>query len=357
MALKGLDSGEATRFPTFAGRTQTWGKVANQPSAWEVYGTNASYSSMGVSTSDPYTGTTHFRVACTHVSFLSAMRRSFGADFSETYLSFMFKFDSLQATPFFYLYTSSMTIVVRLNVDANGNLLVYAGSVPTLMATIPAGITGGQWYNIKLRVKSGTPGTLQVRFEDGAPVDCSGTNMLDWRYLLLGSPVIGSTFAANYDCIQVNDTTGSINNSWPTSPRIPTALRPTSDTALTDWIRNTGNNDYEAIDETSPDLDTTYLYSQVDEDESAFGLSDLSEPANAVIVGVVLTIVAKRADAANLTPLVIRGGSTAELAQVAVGSDYMTPIEVIMELDPITSAAWTQANLNATVFGFRNEQV
>jgi hypothetical protein len=32
----------------------------------------------------------------------------------------------------------------------------------------------------------------------------------------------------------------------------------------------------------------------------------------------------------------------------------MTPIEWFIELDPITSAPWTQANINATKFGFKH---
>jgi hypothetical protein len=88
-----------------------------------------------------------------------------------------------------------------------------------------------------------------------------------------------------------------------------------------------------------------------------YEVSGISEIANTVIVGVCLTAVAKRADAANLIPVVSRGATTVELTALAkpVGADYMTPIEWFLEEDPIISGPWTQTNLNATTFGFKHE--
>jgi hypothetical protein len=181
--------------------------------------------------------------------------------------------------------------------------------------------------------------------------------MGDPYYIVLGWLNAAGVSAVYYDCLQVNDTTGSINNSWPGSPKIPTALRPSSDDAgVSDWTRLSGAFDYAMIDEDSPDLDTTYVYSNADGDESLYGLTDLAEPANATIVGICLTAIAKRADAAALIPVVSRGGTTVELSglQQSVGADYMTPIEWFLETDPITSAAWTQADINATEFGIKH---
>ena len=110
------------------------------------------------------------------------------------------------------------------------------------------------------------------------------------------------------------------------------------------------------IEETNPDLDTTYLVSHAFDDVSTFDLDTLTLPVGSAISGICLTAVAKRADAAYLIPVVSRGESTPDLSalKLPVGLDYMTPLEWFLELDPITSAPWTLANLNSTHFGFKH---
>jgi len=355
MALKGLDSGEATRFPIYTARTAgSWTKPVHEPSAWQVISSNSGYSSEGVATTDPYHGNTHFRVQCTNAAHTAAMRREFGADFSETYLAFHVKFDSLTNAPFFFLRTSADAIAVRLNIDSTGNLLVYAGTTPTLKRTIATAITPNNWHHIELHVKAAVSGTLEIKLDSGAALDCSGTNMSAWRLLEFGNHPTTSILYAQMDSLQVNDTTGTVNNSWPGTPRIPGAIRPNQDTAATDWTRNSEDADYKTIDEPAPDEDNSYIYSSADGDTSIFEFSDMAEPANSLIPGIVLTIVAKRADPAQIIPIVKRGVTSVELDPVDVGPDYMTPIEVIIEEDPIAEGPWTQTNLNDTEFGFKH---
>lgn len=353
MALRILDSGEATRFPSFAARSTSgaWAKVPNQPSKWECLSGSA-LAQMGIDTSDPFTGSTHFRLLTTGAQ-TNAMRRSCGADLAESWVSIMIKPTSLIAQTFLTLFTSASAISVRLDFDAAGQLLTYAGTTPTLKATIPSVIAGGAWTQIRLHQKTSS-NTLEIMLEDGSIVDCSGTAMGDWRYICIGHPSTTNISEVRFDNVQANDANGSVNNSWPGTPRIPSALRPDADGAATDWVRNTGSADYETVDEVQPDLDTTYISSDTDDDESSFGFSALAEPSNAVIIGVVLTVIAKRSDAAQIIPTVTRGGSTVELDPVDVGVDYMNPIEVIIEEDPIASSAWTQSNLNATEFGVKH---
>jgi hypothetical protein len=356
MALLIFDSGEATRYPSYTtGPGNVWAKRTNQPSRWEIYGQNGS---MGVQTSTVYSGTTAFR-CLSALNNRAALRRSVpGAPISESWISFMFQTDLEVAKDIFALFTDSMELSMRVSIDANMQILVYAGAGAVLKQTIPTGWGTNEWHQIRIHQKTGDH-TLEIRLDENPLVDCSNTPMAAWYYLTIGNYAENpaSSSSLYYDCIQVNDATGSLNNSWPGSPSIPTALRPSSDNdAVTDWIRSSGTHDFEMIDETSPDLDSTFVSSANNDDESLYGFTDLAEPANVQIVGVCLTAVAKRADAAALVPIVSRGGTTIELdaLETPIGADYMTPIEWFLETDPITSDPWTQTNLNATEFGFKH---
>lgn len=357
MALRGFDSGEATQFPTYGNAPLGWSTAANQPSKWERYSNYSSIGRSGVQSSVRYSGTSAFLVRIDTLNgYRSAMRRTFAsAPFSNTFLSLMFLTDSLTSSTILALTNDAEAISARIVMDASFNILVYAGTgAGTLKATIPTGWSSNQWHNIQLHIDT-TTNTLEIKLDNGATINCSGTAMNPWYFLVIGNAYEDANVSNKYyDCIQVNDPSGSVNNSWPGSPLIQTALRPDADTATTDWTRSSGSNDFDMIKETAPDLDTTYVSSVTFGDASTYGFNDISLPANTVIQGVCLTIVAKRADAAKIIPVVSRGGTTIELTAVDVGVDYMAPIEVFIELDPITSAAWTQANLNATDFGFKH---
>ena len=361
MAIIAFDSGEATQYPDYANVNTggAWQTVANKPSAWQII-SNTALASLGISTSGAFSGTTCIRLNAS--ANTCAMRRNVNATtHAENYISFMVKLDgTLRSQDFFSLRTSAGDICCRLNSNASGDVLVYAGTTPTLKATIAAGLAPSTWYNIQLHFKAGVGAlaVLEVSIAGATPVDCSGTTMADWYWLECGQVTSATGCTMYFDCIAVYDTTGTENNSWPGAPKILTAQRPTSDDPdVSDWTRNTGSNDFDMIKENQPDLDATYVYSNLTGDESLYGFSGISEPENTIIKAVCLTAIAKRADAAFLTPLVFRTGhAMVELTSLkkAVGSDYMTPIEWILELDPITNEAWHQEDLNATEFGFKH---
>lgn len=359
--LRGFDQGADTRFPSFAGRNTAWTFVANQPTKFQVFG-NSSAAGMGVVTTSPYYGDVHFRCGASSggSALRAAVRRHYDTALSESYISLYVNFSLLVATrDIFSLRTAADAIVVQLSVSPTGQLLVYAGTVPTLKATIEAGFTNNTWYHIELHTKTGVGALaeLDVKISDGAETDCGGTTMDDWYYAVLGNYATGVATGVftDYAALQVNDISGSLNNSWPGASRIPAPIRPSADDATSDdWVPSSGSDAFAMIDESQPDLDTTYIQSTTDGDDSLYEFTDVDEPDGTLFLGVKLTTIAKRSDLAYITPYVKRGGSTATLSALkrAIGSDYMNPLEFIIEQDPIASAAWTEANINASEFGF-----
>lgn len=368
MALLGFDSGEATRFPHFAyyNTDSAWIQIANQPSPWQIKTDNETSGSAGVyehitDVPDPPFGSTAFQTLTYNSGSRTAMRRTFtDTPLSESFISFWFAsgFGTIDRE-FFTLTDASGTISVQLRLDSSGNILVFAGATPTLVGTIPAGFSGGAstWHLIQLHQKVST-NTLELKVDGSGVIDCSGTSMLPWSFIVLGN--ITTTWSHIYrscfTAIQINDPTGSTNNSWPGTSKTTTALRPKADTAVQNWSPSSGPSGFAMIEETNPDLDTTYLVSHAFDDVSTFDLDTLTLPVGSAISGICLTAVAKRADAAYLIPVVSRGESTPDLSalKLPVGLDYMTPLEWFLELDPITSAPWTLANLNSTHFGFKH---
>jgi hypothetical protein len=254
MALIGFDSGEATRYPTYGPAAVGWSSAANQPSKWERWGDEYGIAKSGVQTTTRYSGTTAFLVY-TGAGWKSAMRRTFpDAPFSETYQSFMVLTDTLASRVIFALTDVSQVISTRIVMDASFQILVYAGAgAGTLKATIATGWSTSQWHNIQLHINTAT-NTLEIKLDNGATTDCSGTAMNPWYYLVIGNAYTagGADSSLYFDCIQVNNTSGSVNNSWPGSPKILTAQRPSADTAVTDWVRSSGSNDFDMIKETPP---------------------------------------------------------------------------------------------------------
>lgn len=222
MSLRGLDSGEATRMPAYggAGQTSVWYTEASQPSPWEVI---SSYNgnSLGVQTSNKYCGTTAFLIHRVGDNIL-AMRRHFsGAPFTESYLGIMVFFDRAITTDFLYLTDSSGTNSIRLKIDSNYNILVYAGAgAGTLKATIASGWGSNAWHSIQLHQATAT-NTLEIKLDNGSTVNCSGTAMAAWYYIIIGKPEFGANgHDVYFDCIVVNDPSGTTNNTWPGSQKI-----------------------------------------------------------------------------------------------------------------------------------------
>lgn len=360
MALIAFDSGEATRYPTYASisNISAFYTVANQPSPWQVFALGNN-NLAGFQTATTYSGTTAMRVNNGWSDQRCAVRREFGVDFTESYISLMFRVDVSSTKTIVRFLSSAGTQTAQVQIDTLQRILLYAGT--TLKVTTVTGWATNQWHQIRLHIDTAT-NTLEMILDDGSIIDGSGTVMVPWRYIHHGLSSSNETVAATtnlyIDCFQLNDATGSINNSWPDVPRILTATSPIADDAsYDDWTPLSGGDEYAMIDEVSPDLDTTYVYSNATGDTSAFEFgTTTTEPADVIVVGVCLTCVAKRADAAYLTPVVIRGASYVEVTALkkAVEADYMTPMEFFMETDPITSVAWLMTDLNTTEFGFKH---
>lgn len=126
-------------------------------------------------------------------------------------------------------------------------------------------------------------------------------------------------------------------------------LPPNGDTAETDWIRLSGANDYEMIDETDPN-DADYVYSTAAGDLAEYELTDLP-PDISYIRGLILLGRMSKSDAGIA---MIKFGMKSDAA-TADSAEFPITVEPtywykFQNTDPDSTARWTRASLNAAWF-------
>lgn len=151
-----------------------------------------------------------------------------------------------------------------------------------------------------------------------------------------------------FDDFAVNDTAGSINNSWLGAGGI-TRLLPTADTADKDFSRSAGNDNFALVDEVPTDGDTTYVQGSVVNDRDLYEFGDIGGP------GIVDNVIVY----ANMRSANGSGG------QAAITIDPGTPVEGTTqalpetfalyqesyEVNPETTNRWTVSEVNSLKAG------
>lgn len=210
------------------------------------------------------------------------------------------------------------------------------------LKAVMAGSSGG---SVSLQVNGVTKGTITG----------ITTNNLGIDRLTLGYPYAGSTgWQINFDNLFIWDGTGSINNDWIGERNVVT-LYPNADTAQADWALSTGSDGYDLVDDVPPN-DTTFLSSATVDDESQFGLQNLTN-TGVNITAVQATARADKADTGDASlkvGIIETGGMTDYPASGTVLiQDQFKYVFHVSETNPATSVAWTSADLAAALIGIK----
>lgn len=226
----------------------------------------------------------------------------------------------------------------------------------TLIASSAAVFTAGAYQHVEIFcIGHLTTGEVEVRRNGETVISFTGNTgsgtIEQYAHRWQGSADTG----VDVDFADVHgwDESGSVNNTF-LGDVVWYRLNPTSDTAETDWVRNAGANDFDAIDDTTPDGDTTYIEAGTAGDVSDFGMSNLPGTASAIIA-VVTQPMARKTDAGagslQVTLLSSNIGSPPAPAE-SDGDDRpittaYTYYPDIHEVDPATGVAWTPSAVNA----------
>lgn len=239
--------------------------------------------------------------------------------------------------------------IIRITFQSDGSLGVFKGSDATLVAASDPILTAGAWMHIEAKlIIDPIVGELEIRVNGVAVIHLTNqdfgeqhTTQVKW------GTVAGSTAVTYYlDDIIAWDDQGLGNNDFLGPQRVYT-LFPAEDRMPQDFTPVGAATGYEAIDEKTPDYDTTYIIAPDEGMESRFGITGLP-PEVEIISGLYIPFLGRleEAGAGAITVSVISD------EEEAVGPQHMlTPTYSYFgsgfPVDPATGEPWTREAVEA----------
>jgi len=259
------------------------------------------------------------------------------------------------------------TLHLGLYVEDDATISVYRGSTANQVGQSAGGLVDGQWNYIEWAWEiNDTTGTTEVRLNGTPILTATGKDTRNggasgvWTSVRLwGHDWIPTSPTDTYidDLYLLDKTTGtyrSNNDFWgDTSIKY---LVPNGDVGgQIQWDR-TGSGltyNYDAVKETSPDDDTTYVSTDVVDERDLYDFPSVT--AGATIYGVQAVISAKKGDTGSAQIAAVCKSDTVEEEHpypLGIASDsaynfYLFP----WNGDPKDQTTWTESRLNAAQFG------
>jgi hypothetical protein len=239
---------------------------------------------------------------------------------------------------------SHMFIRAQTNgtIELLGDFIVRAISGPVLSPQT--------WHHIEIQADINAAGTTNVYVDGILAVTATG----DFIDGTLASSIVfyGNSGVNVFDDV-VLQSDASTQQPLIGEHKIHT-LMPDADTAQTDWVRSSGTNDFEMIDDTIPGSsngDTDYISTATLNAKSEFSVANLAE--SPTTIHAVQTVVEARktdAGAKAVTPYVQSGATRGDGAEFSTGETYAYRDDIFL-LDPNTASAWTETTVNAVLVG------
>jgi hypothetical protein len=222
-----------------------------------------------------------------------------------------------------------------------------------------------QWYFIEwvVEIVDGLTGTIKVYVDDELVINKTnvrtfpnfvvyqaGFGTYGWNNVSIGGN--GTALAA--DDFYVCDGSGSA----PFNDRLGdieiVVLRPNAVTVQADWTPSPTVDNYLNVDDTEPDDDTTYNYTDTPGDIDLFEMDDL--PDGYQVLGAQLLINARRTEEgfASLTPQLKQDGVIYDGATRPLASTYYYRNRDVYEKAP-DGTDWTLEKINAIQAGYKRE--
>lgn len=279
-----------------------------------------------------FKGTTHNEVGCALGMYLSVMP------------------STESASPGFTISDENNTTIVYTRVNPNGSVELRRGST-VLGITDPGLITAQAWHHYELRVlQDNVVGEVELRINGNLELlvnnlDLGTVKPRFWRIAGSGS----STVERGIDDLILWDTTGDVNNTFFGPARVNTIWLD-GDEPGNQWSITGAASGADALKETAPDGDTSYISAAINNMKSDFSLESLPPEAE-VISGVYIPTMAKLAVAGvgSMKTSMVSAGAVSEGKDVPLTAAYTYRGDVF-ETDPATGLPWTKNGLeNALV--------
>lgn len=280
-------------------------------------------------------------------------------------------------------FSQAGTYKIGVRVTSGGVLQFWNQEDSAQVGSDSSALSTATWYRIEIKCDSTTLATTAV--EANAYADTPGASSF-WNpsgtidittnpnSVRCGTDGSDATFDFIVDDLAVNDTTGSIQNSWPGEGEI-IHLYPNSNGDNSGWTGSDGDStdNYLLVDEFPPDDATTYVQSNTSGQIDDYNIDAApSEIASDAIINVVM--VGCRAAVENATgadpDFVLRikassSGTVEESANLDVNTvTWLSPVPgpqtppdtyrlVLYDLPGSSTSLWTKADLDTAQIGVR----
>lgn len=241
-----------------------------------------------------------------------------------------------------------------------GTLTLRRGtSAGTVLQTVahPVGTTDGHHYQVRATI-SDTVGICQVRV-DGATVNLidytgdtrnGGTaTTVDGLYLFGNLGGLGTFLFGD---VAVNDTTGTVNNSWPGDCRVQ-VRRPNGNGSFSQAVGSDGNStdNYLLVDEV-PWSTTDYVGTPTVGQGDTYPIAPLIN-GTTTVRGVQVISAMGKSDAGVMSGRVrLRSGGTAVTGTTRGLNTTQTMYTDLWQTNPATSTVWTESTASGIEVGF-----
>lgn len=258
---------------------------------------------------------------------------------------------------FYFLQLGSEVRDDLLNVVwAGGNGAFGVQIVNTRYITTPSIYVPNTWYLVEVHFVLSSSGLIELRV-DGIDVGSWSGNTKpgssDLSVTKAGICVRGTFTTVWFDDFALNDASGSIHNTWCGEGGV-ILMRPNAAGDSTQWTPNTGSN-WSAVDDTTPDGDTTYVASETAGDIDLYHLENPSLPSGSTI-SLVQPVVNARKDTTDPDKIQvgIKSGNTVSWsADRDLMMSYTGIVGDVYGVNPDTGLAWTEADLNNLQVGIK----
>lgn len=266
---------------------------------------------------------------------------------SEFYVGFYYNSISLNTDiPLQWLGSSTLLGYLLINnstkaVEVLSNAVTYSSSKILVASTT---------YHIQVRIKiDNSAGVIQVKVDDVLVIDQTGIDTQPGAVSTIDQFRVGQSGGVTYqDSICVNDTTGSADNSWPGIVRFKAKTVIGAGFYVGNWSRNTGSDNYAAVDDIPHDSDTTYLYTSSASIYESFSMSAPQLTFANIKALRTMAVVKKDTGTVKLAVGIRDMENSTDYftgaRDVAVSYGMLADRRV---LDPSTSLSWSQSGIDA----------
>jgi hypothetical protein len=245
---------------------------------------------------------------------------------------------------------TTLTVQFSVGCNANGSLIFYNGAGTAVFTSPAVTFIPGVWGWMDLEVNIGASAAVNFYWNNtllwaGTGVNTRGAGTGGANWLL---PI--STGAGNpqtvYDNIMIGDTATRFGEH-----RLDT-LRPASDVSK-QWTPNSGSNNYDRVNETTQNSDTTYIQSNTLGQVDRYTLSALPiTPQQITAINIVSIARKTDAGARAINNVLWAGGTQYNGSDYQLVSSYSRN-DRLLTTNPNTGLPWTAADIAALNVGPR----